>query len=58
MNITDVCNMALSCIGKGRIASIEEQSEQGRQCKLFYAQTKKRLLRDYSWGFAKKVEPL
>lgn len=58
MNITDVCNMALSCLGKGRIASIDEQSEQARQCKLFYSQTKKRLLRDYSWGFAKRVEQL
>lgn len=58
MNVTDVCNMALASIGKGRIASLDEQSEAGRQCKLFYDYTKERLLREYTWGFAKRVEQL
>lgn len=55
MNVTDVCNMALSYLGKGRIASLDDQSEQARQCKLFYEYTKQRLLREYTWGFAKRI---
>lgn len=55
MNVVDVCNMALSYLGKGRIASLEESTEQARQCKLFYEYTKQRLLREYTWGFAKRV---
>ncbi len=58
MNITDVCNMALAHIAKGRIASIEEQTESARQCKLFYEQTRKNLLREYAWGFAKRIDRL
>ena len=58
MNITDVCNMALAYLGKGRIASIDEQTEQARQCKLFYDYTKQRLLREYTWGFAKRIVQL
>lgn len=58
MNITDVCNMALAHIAKGRIASIDEQTEMARQCKLFYDSTRKELLRAYTWGFAKRVSKL
>ena len=58
MNVTDVCNMALASLGKGRIASLDEQSENGRQCKLFYDYTKQRLLREYTWSFAKRVDKL
>ena len=58
MDITDVCNMALAYLAKGRIANIEEQSENARQCKLFYEITKQKLLREYSWGFAKRVTKL
>ena len=43
MNITDVCNIALAHIAKAKIASIDEASEQARQCKLFYDSTKKQL---------------
>lgn len=55
MNVTDVCNMALSYLGKGRIASLDEQTEQARQCKLFFEYTKQRLLREYTWGFSKRI---
>lgn len=58
MTPTDICNMALAYIAKGRIASMDEQSEQARQCKLFYETTKKDLLRNYTWGFAKRVSKL
>lgn len=49
LNITDVCNMALAHIAKGRISNIDEQSELARQCKLFYEPTRKELLRSYTW---------
>lgn len=55
MNITDVCNIALAHIAKVKIASIEEETETARQCKRFYDYTKKSLLREYTWGFAKKI---
>lgn len=58
MTPTDICNMALAYIAKGRIASMDEQTEQARQCKLFYDQTKKDLLRNYTWGFAKRIVKL
>ena len=58
LNNTDVCNMALAHLGKGRIANIDEQTEQARQCKLFYETTKKQLLREYTWGFAKRIMKL
>jgi len=52
---TDICNMALAHLAKGRIANINEQTELARQCKLFYESTKRALLREYTWGFAKRV---
>ena len=58
MTPTEICNMALAYIAKGRIASMDEQTEQARQCKLFYETTKKDLLRNYTWGFAKRVSIL
>lgn len=58
INNTDICNMALAHLAKVRIGSIEENSELARQCKMFYDYTKKSLLRDYSWGFAKRVVKL
>ena len=58
MTPTDICNMALAFIAKGRISSMDEQTEQGRQCKLFYDITKRDLLRNYTWGFAKKIDKL
>lgn len=58
MTPTDICNMALAFIAKGRISSMDEQTEQARQCKLFYDVVKKDLLRNYTWGFAKKIDKL
>lgn len=56
MTSTDICNIALSYLNKGRIMSMtEEKSEEARQCKLHYEQCRKRLLSAYSWGFAKSV---
>lgn len=58
MNNTEICNLALSYIGKGSIASIEENNENARQCKLHYDHQRKMLLRDYNWGFAKRIVTL
>ena len=58
MTPTDICNMALAFIAKGRIVSMDESTEQARQCKLFYEITKQDLLRNYTWGFAKKIDKL
>lgn len=55
---TDICNMALAHLAKGRIANINEQTELARQCNIFYDTTKKTLLRAYSWGFSKRVVKL
>lgn len=55
MNNTDICNMALAYLAKGRISSIDENNELARQCKLFYDHSRKGLLREYSWGFAKRI---
>lgn len=58
MTNTDICNMALSYIAKGRITSLDERTEQARQCKLHYDHLRKMLLRRYTWGFAKRVNRL
>lgn len=56
MTNTDICNIALSYLAKGRIMSLaEEKSEEARQCKLHYDICRKRLLSAYTWGFAKGV---
>lgn len=56
MTSTDICNLALSYLAKGRIMSMtEEKSEEARQCKLHYENCRKRLLSSYTWGFAKSV---
>lgn len=58
MTKTDICNLALSYIGQGMIASIEANNESARQCRLHYDNTRKLLLRQYEWSFARKHEPL
>lgn len=58
MTNTDICNMALSYLGKGTIKSIDEDTEPARQCKLHYNNCRKMMLRSYSWGFAKRIVKL
>ena len=58
MYSTDICNIALSSIGQGQIASIDEDSEAARQCKLYYELTRKNLLSSFRWGFAERSEKL
>ena len=55
MNSTDICNMALAYIGQGRIASIEEESEEAIQCSMFYDHLRRKLLSEHRWGFAENA---
>ena len=52
MNSTEICNIALGAIGKGRIDSMNEDSEEARSCKLYYDLTRQNLLSMYPWEFA------
>lgn len=54
MNITDICNLALNHIGREHIASLNEETEPARTCKMHYDLQRKVLLRAYTWSFAKK----
>ena len=58
MNSTEICNMALSYIGNGRINSIDDAAEDARKCKIHYDHDRRRMLAAYSWGFAKRIERL
>lgn len=53
-----ICNMALGYIAKTRIFSLEDKSEEARLCKLYYDHLRKMLLRNYTWGFARRVARL
>ena len=54
MNITDICNLALNHIGREHIASLNEDTEPARTCKMHYDLQRQVLLRAYTWSFAKK----
>ena len=56
--ITDICNMALNHIGRESIASLHEETEAARTCKIHYDMQRRVLLRAYNWSFAKKTDKL
>ena len=56
MTPTDICNQALSLINAGRIRSMTEETEPARQCRLHYDLTRKVLLEQFEWNFARKPE--
>ena len=58
MTDTDLCNIALSNIGKGTITSMEGEVENARSCKLYYDLVRRQTLRAFSWGFAHRIERL
>ncbi len=58
MNITDICNLALNHIGRETIASLDENTEASRTCRLHYDLQRHVLLRAYTWSFAKKYAKL
>lgn len=58
MTSTDICNLALAYLAKGRILSLTEKTEEARQCAMHYDHCRRMLLRSYRWGFARRVEKL
>ena len=53
---TDICNMALaSCGARSTIASLRENSNEARQCLLFFNNTRDALLRAAQWNFSRKT---
>ena len=58
MNVTEICNLALSYIGKGRINSLDDDSEEAKKCRVHYDHERRRALLLYPWGFAKRIEKL
>ena len=55
---TDICNLALAYIAKGRIISMDQNTEEARQCSMHYDHCRRMLLRSYRWGFARRTEKL
>ena len=58
MTSTDICNLALAYLAKGRIISLDQNTEEARQCSMHYDHCRKMLLRSYRWGFARRTEKL
>lgn len=58
MTSTDICNLALAYLAKGRITSLTQNTEEARQCSMHYDHCRKLLLRSYRWGFARRIEKL
>jgi len=58
MTSTDICNLALAYIAKGRITSLTQETEEARQCAMHYDHCRRMLLRSYRWGFARRMEKL
>lgn len=58
MTSTDICNLALAYLAKGRITSLTQNTEEARQCAMHYDHCRKMLLRAYRWGFARRTEKL
>lgn len=54
----DICNMALSSIRAGKIATLDEGSTEASECKTHYANVRDFLLETFAWPFATKVEDL
>lgn len=51
----EVCNMALSHIGsKSRIESIDENSAEANECKTWFDWSRRQVLEDHNWNFARK----
>ncbi len=55
MTSTDICNLALAYLAKGRITSMTQGTEEARQCAMHYDHCRRMLLRSYRWGFARRT---
>jgi len=58
MTSTDICNLALAYLAKGRITSLTQNTEEARQCAMHYDHCRRLLLRSYRWGFARRIKKL
>lgn len=57
--VVEICNMALANIGvEGRIASLEENSEPARLCKLYFETVRRDVLSAHAWNFATRKRNL
>ncbi len=54
----DICNMALAQLGQEPIASLDQDDERARRCRLFYEPVKQEVLRTHHWAFARGVADL
>lgn len=52
-SVLDICNMALAHLRLREIASIDDQTPEGMQCKRFYQQSVDETLRSVDWNFAR-----
>jgi hypothetical protein len=52
---TEICNLALAELSVDTITLFGEDSEPGRKCRLFWDTTRRTVLTDYNWSFAKKI---
>lgn len=57
-SVVEICNLALGNIRAGSINSLDEASVQAQNCKLRYELLRDQLLRETTWQFARKIEPL
>lgn len=59
MTKVEICNLALGRIGrKAAITSLTENSAEARACARIWDVTRQALLREFTWGFSRKVELL
>ena len=58
-SVVELCNTALGRLGISQIiASLDEQSNEARTCRVFYENTRDRVLTDMPWNFAKRTADL
>ena len=56
MTKVEICNLALGRIGrKAAITSLTENSAEARACARIWDVTRQALLREFTWGFSRKV---
>jgi len=51
-SVVDICNIALSHVGGGRIVSLNDSTEEAAQCSLHYQFARDKVLGEREWTFA------
>jgi hypothetical protein len=54
MTEAEICTLALGMLGKPGITSLDDDSNEARACKAFYAPVRDAVLEDHVWTFAKR----